>query len=240
MSSQFYKINIQTQYKKNESNFDKSKFNKNFQDLKILSEIDGGISDTITYEGAEKKQNDVNETIIDYKLAKGKNYYNPYLDNYINPKTLSNDRLVLIALIDKFSKKVFILPTYSYNRYTIPGGRPYIFENSENAAVRKFKEVTGILIEKKKIFKLCNKDIFITKSVLMQTPETHETPETQQITHTVKVCTYIVFVFDQMSYIQTPQYNDHWLPIKELTSYNSKNFNRYYSHVYTCILQHLY
>lgn len=231
--SSFFPVNKVDQTKK-QRNFDIKQFNKNFDDLLLLKTIDGGLIDNIKYDNAEEenviekihketKKKDYNETIIDPKLAKNKNYYNPYIkETYIDPRTNCTQRFVLFALVNKFNKKIFVFPTYRKNIFVIPGNYPKIFENTQNAAVRNFEQQTGIYVDKRKITKLVQKPVQINNQQKL-------------------ICTtYIAYVFDETSYFLRPEYKKWWISIKKLTKYNDLIFHYYYRAVYFAILQHIY
>ncbi len=208
----FFKINVQQQNQE-ETEFDIESFNNNFENMTLISKLD--TSEHVTWNNSGRFQN-----IVDPKLSFGINWYNMYEENYVDPMQDSVDRLSLLVLLDKFHKKILIVKVNDKHLFFIPGGRPKIFETSENAAVRNFESICGFSLNKNKLKKiLCEK---IVKS--------------NQITH---VSTYVSFHFEEKNY-HLRNINSEWVSIALLRNFNSGFFNKYYKLIYFMCLQHLY
>lgn len=226
---QFSKINIQNQYNNADSappmNLDE--FHQTFEDLKLMSEINTCVEITPSSIPEDRtkiqkfKLGDDDE--IDMKLADGKNWYNPFEDNYINPKQLDPYRVTLLVLINKFTKKLLVIAP-PYQTYYIPGGKPKIFESSSNSAIRNFHLNTGVKIDKNKIIQIFEKKI--------------------QISHNISInCeTFLGFVFDEQLTCSKISCNKNlaWIPLKYLKSYPNRKFKNYYNSLYASIIQNLY
>ena len=194
-------------------NFEIREFNKKFEDYKLLANMTP--SDTVIYEMPGDKVLTIDMDLIDPRLTNGKNYTDPWSEDFIDPNKDSKTRIALVGLINKFEKKILVVPTRERHQYFIPGGFTKVVEPYNNAAVRIFRNITGITLDKKKI----------VKALLAKNKKGLE------------ICTYLSFGFKE-----TPALRKGflWIPIKHLSSYNNPNFSAYYKLLHSTILQHLY
>ena len=212
----FYNINRIPQNHQN-SVFKIDDFNKKFDDLMILSKIK--TSETVVYQLPNDKTISINYDLIDPVFAKGENYINPFKDDFIDPNQESPNRISILALINKFNKKILVIEVNDSHNFFIPGGKNKIVESFKNSAIRNFEHLTNISLDKKKVYKLCcaeNKE-------------------------GLELCTFICFVFDEdQQKINTSHHNVKWIPIKHLYHYNNDKFKNYYRFIYQSILKNLY
>ena len=212
----FYNINRIPQNHQN-SVFKLDNFNKKFDDLMILSKIK--TSETFVYQLPNDKTISIDSDLIDPVLANGKNYINPFKDDFIDPNQDSPDRISILALINKFDKKILVIEVNEPHHFFIPGGKNKIVESFKNSAIRNFKHLTNISLDKKKVYKLC----------------------CGENSKGLELCTFICFVFDEeQQKINTSHQNMKWIPIKYLYHYNNDQFQNYYRFIYQSILKNLY
>lgn len=257
----FFRINIQDQYRVNAPLFDLKNFNEKFNDLKLISSINT-LSDDVTYKTSySKTPTNSFMNIVDPQLAAGKNYYNPYEENYIDPNQDDNNRLSLLVLINKFNKTILVMTKPGTHHFYIPGGKCKIFESFENSAIRNFEQLTRIRLDSEKITPLVCNEVKIKKKTLLNVLDNNqdEKDENNNILNIfdghksneniqkmnqnnisiIKICTHIAFVFDEYTYrIKHP--NCQWIPFKRLQYYHDKIFAEYYKNVYLAILQYIY
>ena len=179
------------------------------QDMKLLQEIN-----ELFRQNTMKQQTN---SLVDETLAKNVNWFDPDGENYVDPFEDSQTRLSLIALIDKFRKKILVINTDQPHRFFVPGGRPKVFEASHLAAIRNFYNLTKIKIESDKLTEL-----LIAK-----------------IDPKLTVTTYVSFVCNNgMPPVLLP--GVHWVPIVELNKFRHPAFKAYYSELYITLFQYLY
>ena len=262
----FEQINIQHQYLPRftendlETEFDLQRFNKKFEDLNLVEQINA-ISDTVTFDADFKtcqncpnayNNDDVFSKLVDPDLAKGKNYFNPYEDDYIDPNQDSPNRFALLALINKYNKTIMVIGLKNQHYY-IPGGKCKIFESFQNAAVRQFRQLTNVQLDGQKLTRLLYAKLklpptigdrvtqeisteFFSPSAAKQQEEEEKKNKQKEI----EVCTFMGYVFDEITYKYMKNPSCKWIPIKQLQHYPDKVFGRYYTYLYNAIIPHLY
>ena len=179
------------------------------EDMKLLSEINN------TLEISSKKQNE-NE-FIDKTLSKGQNYLNPYEDGYVDPNQDSQGRLVMMCFVNKFKKEILVVNTAMQHKFFIPGGKPKIFEGDLHAAIRFFKQITGLQTETKKTVKL------LKAKLDFQT----------DVTAFLLLCCQNAELLHQKPHVR-------WLKLEEIKNINHPLFQEYYKRLYYNIIQFLY
>ena len=266
----FFKINIQNQYTANKAaNFDLKEFNQTFEDLNLVTQIDT-ISSDVPYEKSLSGNASPQMRLVDPVLAAGHNYYNPYEKDYIDPNQDSKNRLSLLALIDKFNKKILVItkpqrPTNHYynflsniNRnpynnngqshlFYIPGGKCKIFESFENCALRHFQQSTRIQLDHAKITKLNCDKIYIKTPIFAKVINDDDVlPSDPENNHTQVDDVSFLEVCTYIAFVfdeNTYKFKNpycKWIPIKQLQYFNDKIFKHYYKSLYLAIVQYLY
>lgn len=204
----FIERNIQPLVKVN--SFDLSQFNRAFQETKYIS--------------TANPRQDVNmrptRAIVDPELSRGKNWYNPYEKDYINPHTPDPQRLALFVLINKYEKRVLVIKTKGPYEYILPGGFPKIFETNENASARYFQEQTQLPIKPDKVVELLK-------------PQSYDRMKA--------ITTHMAFGFQEPvkpRAIRRP--NLKWIDLRELQYYKNQILAEYYNLIYLQLVQYLY
>lgn len=260
----FDQINIQQQYFDKTivndlaTEFDLQKFNQNFEDMNIMEQINS-LSDKITFDSdkpccdqkcSNKTRPDTSKQkyrLIDPELAKDHNYLNPYEENYVNPYQDSLNRMSLLVLINKFTKKLLVIglnqnqPNDIAFRYYIPGGRCKIFESFRDASFRLFKQHTGIELDTSKLTTLLFAKVRNPEHIkYMQNPlKEHHQKENIPPPY-LEVCTFIGFIFDEKTYKFMKHRNCRWMCIKKLQYYPDTIFHYYYKYLYSAMIPYLY
>ncbi len=165
------KINHSLQKPANgEDVFDIDIFNEKFEDKALVDELN---SQKVDIEIQAKCQlMNINTAFIEPKLCRNINWFNPYEKNFVNPHQSCPQRVILILLVNKFSKTILVEPVLSASRcpparfadasrakneqlfadgISIPHGKPKIFENSKSACCRIFRQLTNLEIDKQKL-----------------------------------------------------------------------------------------
>lgn len=212
----FEKVNVQKTMPNQD--FDLVQFNKNFEDMQLLSRIKTTDEDVVfPVENPLGCYTSFPESLVDPKLSHGYNWKFMDKPEYINPSLPSETRFIIIVLVDKFTKKLAIClsHTNSQHTYWIPGGTPYVFENGRKAATRIFDSITKMMVSPDKFTKLYEE--IVGKRV---------------------VTTYMTLFVDKFTVV--PRDNMRWIPIKHLLSYNNSVWNNYYRQIYINLIQHVY
>ena len=97
-----------------------------FEDMKLLAEIDNKIE----LHSLRKKTNN----LIDDDLALGVNWFDPTKPNFVDPTKDSSTKYIIVLLVNKFEKKMFVWVNPRNYSANIPGGRPKALEPPEYAA----------------------------------------------------------------------------------------------------------
>lgn len=159
----FEKINCVNQSIK-QKHFNIQSFNKNFEDSMLLSKIN--TSEAVIYEYPSKNRIvRIDSDLIDRNLVKGRNFFNPERDDFIDVNTQSKNRLVIVCLVDKFNKSVFVILNRKSKNFWLPGGKPKIIEPAKKGIIRIFKSLSGLKLDEskiKQIYKNSTTDIFLT------------------------------------------------------------------------------
>lgn len=195
------------------ANFDVDEFNKKFEREMELSKKK--TSEVLEYELPDKTVLRVDKRLIDPALTNGKNYTDPTKPDFIDPNTDSKDRLALLALVDRYRKRVLVLLTGKRNEFVIPGTYAKLVEPYRNAAARGMENYTGVKIDKEKTERiLCLKD-----------------------NNGLEICTYLCYSFDVRN---MKKKKVKWVPIFKLYYYNDIYFATYYRFVYHAVMKALY
>ena len=210
----FEKINCVDQHFSHK-HFDIKQFNKNFEDSMLLSKIN--TSEAVIYEypsntvAGHYNKVQIDADIIDRNLIKGRNFFDPRKPNFIDPNTNSKNRLLIICLVDKFTKSIFVMLNNKRYRYWLPGGRPKIIEPAIKGILRIFKSISGLSLEEKKvrhIYKTGHIDVFLT------------------------------YHFDKSKILRTS--DTAWVPLEYLRYYQNEEYKTLYNIIYLKIMNSLY
>jgi len=208
----FEKINCFNQNAQ-QKQIDIKKFNKDYEDSMLLSKLN--TSESVTYEIPKRdgtsKRVTIDGDIIDPSLVKGRNFFDPTRDDFIDPNTDSNTRLVIMCLVDKYTKTIFVMLNKQPYRYWLPGGKPKIIEPADRAALRIFHSITGLKLDSKKIINLYN------------TPTTN---------------IFFTLHFDKKLIKRT--LDTAWVPLEYLRYYQNKSYEFLYKMIYIKIMNILY
>ncbi len=244
------------------SNFEISKFNKQFEDIKMLSKARKP-SDIIQY-NVNGKNVIVDTGLIDPIYTKGKNYINPYADDFNNPNQESPNRFAMISIVDKFKKRVLVNKEINNKRlFSMPLYPTKIVESYEHAAKRLCLENLGINVDSEKINKVTDsritvgnkKNLFIRIFSVYSYKDQNKKYEDKDAIWYGNQKYYgktgepwNISNIEKMEETNRQYYNNFncsnkncfWVPIDNLAVYQDCEFCKLYKHIYFRIMADLY